>query len=472
MRFIGRANELDYLESSYADKRAQLVIMYGRRRVGKTETLAHFAAGKPHLFFSAQSATKDEQLAAFSKQMFAAGAPAARYIDRYPDWQTALSDLVTLPRNSSNDNGRRLVIFDEFPYLVKSDPSLPSVLQNLWDRTLQHEDIMIILCGSAMSFIEKEILSEKSPLYGRATGILKMQPMPYWDATAFLPDYTDEDKTLAYAILGGIPHYLLQFDPDDDLQTNIENRILRKGTALYSEVEFLMHQEFRETATYNSIIQAVALGATQLNDIAQKTLLSPQKASTYIANLIEVGLLEREFPANAKTVEFSKGMRGLYHISDNFFRFWFAFVFPNRSNLEFGDIGGVYRYDIEPQLHTFAASAFEHMCADWLRRCNAAGTLPFHANIIGRWWNSKDEIDVVAGNRDSTRLLLGECKFRNQPIDMRVLQELRRKGSQLRGEQRWYYLFSLNGFTESLRNLAEHDDSIRLIDMKTLFGAR
>ncbi|NMM97310.1 ATPase AAA [Bifidobacterium sp. DSM 109959] len=441
------------------------MFLYGRRRVGKTETLSKFAEGKQNVFFAAQSSTKEEQLASFSRKMFAAGAPAGRYVSQYSDWESALRDIDSLPTGSK----RKLVIFDEFPYLVKSDPSLPSVLQNLWDHTLRHENIMIVICGSAMNFIEKELLSEKAPLYGRATGILKMQPMSYREAAEFLPEYSVEDRILAYAMLGGIPHYLAQFDPDENLETNVKQHMLMKGAALYSETEFLMRQEFREISVYNAIIQAVALGATQLSDIANRVMMPAQKVSVYIGNLTEVGILEREFPVDAKLVERSKVMRGLYQVSDNFFRFWYAFIFPNRSDLEMGDVNGVWDHGISPLLHDFAATPFERICAAWLRRKSIAGDLPFRAGNIGRWWDGRDEIDVVATSMTNKQMIIGECKFRSKPVDGSVLRSLQLKGEKLSGERKYYYLFSLGGFVETLQRIAQSDEDVRLITADQLY---
>ncbi|KAB5607414.1 ATP-binding protein [Bifidobacterium jacchi] len=465
MTFIGRTRELEFLESCYADKKAQLVFLYGRRRVGKTETLSKFAAGKQCVFFAAQASTKEEQLASFSRQMFEAGAPAGRYISQYADWQSALQDIDSLPFGDA----RKLVVFDEFPYLVKSDPSLPSVLQNLWDHTLRHGNVMIVICGSAMSFIEKELLSQKAPLYGRATGILKLEPMTYREAAEFLPRYSAEDRILAYSVLGGIPHYLAQFDPDENLETNIRQRILTKGAALYSETEFLMRQEFREIAVYNAIIQAVAMGATQLSDIANRVMLSAQKTSVYIGNLVEVGILEREFPVGSKMVERSKGMRGLYRVIDGFFRFWYAFVFPNRSDLDMGDVSGVWTHDIQPMLHDFAATPYERICAQWLHAESIAGRLPFRAADIGRWWNGRDEIDVVATSRNSDQLILGECKFRNKQVDTAILRTLQGKAGPFAAHDIYYYLFALNGFEPALRQLAGIDAHVVLVSGENLY---
>nr|WP_304319918.1 ATP-binding protein [Bifidobacterium catenulatum] len=466
MTFIGRQDELAFLEDCYANNKAQLVVLYGRRRVGKTELLAQFARNKQHVFFASPSATKDEQLAAFSRQMFEAGAPAGRYLQQYSDWESALADIVNLP---TQDGKRRLIIIDEFPYLAKSDSSLPSVLQNLWDHTLKDSNVMMVLCGSSMSFIEKEMLSEKSPLYGRATGVLKLLPMPYWDAAQFFPDYSAQDNALAYAILGGIPHYLAQFDPSESVENNIRRTILRRGMPLYSETEFLMHQEFREPATYNTILQAVALGATQLNDIAQRTMLSGSAVSTYLKNLMEVHIVEREFPVDAKPVEQSKAMRGLYQVSDSFFRFWYAFVGSNRSELEMGDAKGVYEYEIAPYLHDFAAASFERMCADWLRRKSMQGELGFRASHVGRWWDSTREIDVVAIDKTNAHVLVGECKFRNKPMDNAMLESLRNKSLALRGSDRAYYLFSLNGFDRGVQAVADRDPSVKLIGIDDLY---
>ena len=188
--------------------------------------------------------------------------------------------------------------------MCKNNESIPSILQNLWDEQLKDENVMIILCGSAMSFIEKELLAEKNPLYGRATGIYKMEAMGFYDAVQFFPNYTDKEKIIAYSVLGGIPHYLAQFDPAIPLDDNIKKNILTKGCILYSEVEFILRQELRETPLYNTIIESVALGNTKLNDISTKSLIDDtSKTSVYLKNLIELQIVEREFSVDDGTKE-------------------------------------------------------------------------------------------------------------------------------------------------------------------------
>ncbi|NEG55641.1 ATP-binding protein [Bifidobacterium sp. SMA15] len=466
MMFIGREDDLEQLQERYQARKAQMVFVYGRRRVGKTELLTRFSNGKPTVFFAAQNATKEEQLASFSRLMFEAGAPGKDYLRQYPDWESALSELARMPEPSNG--ARRLIVFDEFPYLVKSDPSLPSVLQNLWDHMLRNTNLMIVICGSAMSFIEKELLAEKSPLYGRATGVLKIHPLPYWDAAKFFPDYSSEDKALAYAILGGVPRYLEEFDPDVPLEDNIKRHVLRRIAPLYSEVEFLLHEELRETARYNSVIRAIALGDTSLNEIATHTMIANGTATAYLSNLMELGILEREFPVTAKMKERAKGARGLYQLNDNFFRFWYSFVFPYRSELEHGDVNSVYERRIRPALHDFAGKPFEELCREWLWRESAAGRLPLHAVRIGRWWDRSHEIDVMAIGDTGEPAIVGECKFRNVPMDMRMLGLLRDRSAYAGVGNRKHYLFSLAGFTPELGVM--NDADTRLIGIDELFA--
>lgn len=466
MAFIGRDDDLRFLHDSYEDQRAQLIVLYGRRRIGKTETLSHFAHGKPTLFFSAQTGTRQEQLTEFSRRMFEEGAPAGKYLRQYPDWQTALGDLTDLPEPA---NGRRrLVIIDEFPYLVRSDPSLPSILQNLWDHKLRHSNLMIVLCGSAMSFMEKELLSEKAPLYGRATGIMKMTPMPYWDAIRFFPEYSDEDKALAYSILGGVPQYLATFDPERGLGDNVKRYILRRGSALYSEPEILMREEFREPAKYSTIIRAIALGDTRLNDIATHTLIPVTALGFYLSSLIEVGIVEREFPVTAKPAEHAKGTRGIYRLADDYFSFWYTFVYPNRSALDSGDVDGVWEENMRPMLHDYASRAFERMCAAWLMRESLQGMLPFRVNRIGRWWDRTDEMDVVALDRTGLKAIAGECKFRSAPMDPSMLDLLRTRAAKLKPQELQLMLFSLSGFTEKLSRIASEDENVRLVELREM----
>lgn len=474
--FIGRHNELKYLNDKYASDKAELVVLYGRRRIGKTETLSEFFRGKSGIFFSCRQCANSVQLSAFSDALFSLDIPAKKYISAFKDWNDAFSALGEIQSNE-----KTVIIIDEFPYMCKQDASIPSVLQNLWDHKLCHANIMLVLCGSSLSFIEDELLASQNPLYGRATGIYKMAPLPFDDVKEFCPAYSTEDKILLYAILGGIPHYLKQFNYSVSLEENIKREILTKGTVLYNEVEFLLHQELRETSIYNTVIEAIALGNTAFNQIYLKTQVDKTKLSVYLRNLIKLGIVKREFSALSGQKEQAGQSGGEYHLTDSFFRFWYAFAYGNYSELEDGAVERTWKKYISPYLHHFASKAFENICIDYLKRQNRADALPFDASSIGRWWGkvthtdeqgkkvtASEEIDIVATDSRRENYIVGECKFTNRPFDLGQFQALCRKHD-FQGNI-YYYLFSLNGFTETLRNEVSGMENVTLVTAEDIVG--
>lgn len=470
--FIGREAELKFLQDKYTEERGQLIVLYGRRRVGKTETLREFCKDKPHVFFSCTQTTDLVQLRNFSSRMFKENIPAKNYISEFADWEKAFRAVLDLPYG----NQKKLLVIDEFPYMCRGNKSIPSILQNLWDAELRDSNVMIILCGSAMSFIEKELLSEKNSLYGRATGIYKMKEMGFYDAIKFFPEYSDRDKVLTYAVLGGIPHYLRQWNPKLSVDENIKRNILTKGCILYSEVEFLLHQELRETPIYNSIIEAVALGNTKLNDISQKSLLEDTaKTSVYLKNLMELGIVEREFSVDSKIKERANTGRGTYRLTDNFFRFWYAFGFANYSQLEDGDVDGVYEYVVKPALHEFASFAFEDVCREFVRMLQKKNELPFRYSKIGRWMGkttvrdekasdglrtAETEIDLLCIGKDAKEYLVGECKFKGVPFSYSEYLDTLAKLTPLKEKSKFYYaLFSESGFDQKILDCAAMNET-------------
>jgi hypothetical protein len=483
--FIGREAELQFLENRYKAEGGQLVVLYGRRRVGKTETLRQFCKGKPHVFFACRECTDRLQLKSFSEKMMREEIPAKQYMDQFGDWEKAFRAVLDLPYNDK----KKLLVIDEFPYMCKDNPGIPSILQNLWDEIFKDANVMLILCGSAMSFMEKEILAEKNPLYGRATGIYKMTEMGFYDAIKFFPEYSEREKILLYAVLGGIPHYLRQFDRRLSLADNIKENILTKGCALYSEVNFLLRQELRETALYNSLIEAVALGNTRLNDISQKALVDDtSKTSVYLRNLMEIGIIAREFSIDAGTKERANLSRGIYRLTDNFFRFWYAFVFTNYSDLEAGDVEGVYKYEVEPLLHEFGALAFEDVCRQYVQKLQRENALPFRYAKMGGWFGkttvrdttketglriAETEIDLVAVSQQMKEYLIGECKFKGRPFGYQEYLDTRAKLTPEKERGKFFYaLFSESGFDERIRDLAEQDETLYLYALEDIVNSR
>lgn len=483
--FIGRETELKFLQNKYTENKGQLIVLYGRRRVGKTETLREFCKDKPHVFFSCTQTTDRVQLNKFSARMLKENIPAGQYISEFADWEKAFYSILDLPYGEK----KKLIIIDEFPYMCKGNASIPSILQNLWDTEFKDKNVMIILCGSSMGFIEKEILSEKNPLYGRATGIYKMKEMGYYDTIRFFPNYSDKDKVLVYSILGGIPHYLNQFNAELSIEENIKRNILSNGSVLYSEVDFLLHQELRETSIYNSIIEAVALGSTKLNDISQKSMVGDtSKTSVYLKNLTELGLINREFSIDCGIKEMSNTKRGIYRLSDNFFRFWYAFGFANISQLEAGDADGVYKYLIEPSLHEFASLSFEDICTEFITELQKKNLLPFRFVKIGRWFGkttvrdknsvnglriAETEIDLLGIGKNSKEYLVGECKFKNSPFDYSEYLGTVAKLTPQKEKSKFYYaLFSESNFDDKIINEAKISKNIFLYDLSTIVNLK
>lgn len=473
--FIGREYELRFLNERYASNQAELIVLYGRRRVGKTELLTEFCKGKKHIFYTCNEYTNSKQLKEFSNKFLPTNPDVANLFKQFHDWDSAFTFL-----GEYDSVEKMIIVIDEFPYMVKGDESIPSVIQNLWDHNLKNKNIMLILSGSSMSFIENEILGYKNPLYGRATATYKLEPMPYFDAVKFFPNYSNEDRAIAYSILGGIPHYLRQFDGNISLEQNIKTKILLKSAQLYDEVEFLLHQELREPAVYITIIEAIALGCNKYSEIAEKSNIESAKLSTYLKNLLELGIIMKQLPALSKTKDNIKKNMGEYVLVDDFFRFHYSYIYPHKAELDTNNVDLVWKHCIKNDLHRFASRSFENMCIRYLYVLAGQEKLPALFTSFSRWWGKvtkrdkdgrlqtgSEEIDIVGADFGGENFLIGECKFTNEPFDMGQLQKLRDKiffdGNV------YIYLFALNGFTNAVKTEADNEGNIYLIDLNAMF---
>lgn len=456
-KFVGRKRELEFLEEKYSSERGELVFLYGRRRVGKTETLREFIKNKKAAFYTCTQTDDRTQLREFSLSI-SPMLENRRHFSSFQSWSEAFSSMTDLTPSSG---GKRILIIDEFPYAVMGNKEIPSILQKEWDIHLMNENILIILCGSSMSFIEKDILREKNPLYGRATGIYKMEEMPFYDAVLFLDGYSFRDKMTVYSICGGIPYYLKEFDTSRTLEENIISITLKKGSILYSEPEFLLRQELREPGRYNSILCSIALEKTKFSEIQDDTAFDKGTLSVYLNSLIELGLIKRELPLSVARGEKTNPQRGIYKIKNYFFRFWYAFVFPNTTLLEFGDPKTVYTKLVEPNLNYFVSSVFEDVCIEYLKVSNMKLALPFIFTEIGRWWNRTTEIDVIARDREGN-IISGECKYRRKKADAgdlkkHIEKDIKEIFSPGKGKL-FYYYFSFSGFDEDAIHFASQNN--------------
>ncbi|WKV07641.1 ATP-binding protein [Thermoanaerobacterium sp. CMT5567-10] len=456
--FIGREYELETLNSLYNEDRFHFIVMYGRRRVGKTTLLTEFCKDKPSIFFVAEEYNDKIALESFSdKILLYFGLNGI--VGKFESWEKA---FLFLGQQAKDE--RLVVVIDEFPYIVNSNKSIPSILQNLIDHHLKDTKLFLIVCGSSMSFIEKEVLSYKSPLYGRRTSQLIVEPFNFFDSRKFFPSYSFEEQVIAYGVLGGIPQYLSIFDDKCNVYENIKTKILDKSSYLYEEPKLLLRQEVREPALYNSIIEAIATGSSKLNEISTKVGINTDKCSKYISTLIDLKILEKVTPIELK----AKSRKSIYKIKDNFFRFWYRFVFNNKALIEQGLLDEVIENKIKMSMNDFLGLVYEEICIDYLKILNKNKKLPFIFEEIGKWWGNnpykrrEEEIDIVAINNDN--IIFGECKWQNQKTDMAVLNGLIEKSSLFDYPNKYYVLFSKSGFTSEVANFASYSNNIILVE--------
>jgi len=434
---INRTAELEWLTSHLSRAERQLLVVYGRQRVGKTTlvTTALEEIRSDSIYYLC-----DERGSKHNAQRF-----ATRCADTFDDFAPDVDDFVEAFRYfTARVDGRCVVALDEFSYLVDDDDTIPSVFQTIVDEVLTGTDVSLVLSGSSISMMEEDVLSYESPLYGRRTGQWELAPLAFADARAFFPDDDLETQIQLYSVLGGVPAYLEQFDTDRTLFENIEQAILSKGEFLYEEPEFLLRQELREPATYMAILEAIAGGSTRVTEIANEIGHDASSLSRYLQNLTQLAILEREHPVT------DPDGRGLYRLTDDFLRFWFRYVAPDRGTLEQGHTASV-RATIAETFPTHTSRTFETVCQQAVRTAE----FPVTCSQVGRWWYGGEEIDVAGIDRDANHLLLGECKWTSSPVGREVFDELTALESKVRwqGDDRSvsYALFSRSGFTDDLR---------------------
>jgi hypothetical protein len=359
--FIGRDRELAILEELHDRGRPELFVLYGRRRVGKTELLQRFCAGRRAVYFQAAQVREKDNLRAF-RDAIAAGIDddLAAGVE-LPDWDAALAFVAE--RSASE---RLVVVLDEFPYLCEANKGLPSILQRFWDTRGKRSGLMIVLCGSQVSFMEREVLAERSPLFGRRTGQRRLEPLTPPDTLAFFGRWKVRDRLLAYAVLGGMPAYLRRFDDACGLRENILREVLRPEGYLFDEVQFLLRNELSNPATYNSILSAVARGERRVGDIALSVGVDSSTANKYLSVLRELGLVEREIPITDPDPLRSR--RGMWHIADRFLTFHFRHLQPHVSLVNANRGARVMERFIEPDLPRLFDEARLDFILDHLRR--------------------------------------------------------------------------------------------------------
>jgi AAA+ ATPase superfamily predicted ATPase len=451
-RFVDRDVELDQLTECYDSATADFIVIYGRRRLGKSELVRQSIADRDDaVYYQAVESTAQNQLDQFVATA-TAQFPSLGNVRR--DWEALLEAL-----------GREdaVVVIDEFPFLIDEDESLPSRIQRVWDLELQETGMTLVLVGSSISVMEEKVLSGSAPLYGRRTATIDLKPLSIADARQFFPEYDPETAITAWSIYGGTPYYLQTIDPDQGLGPNVQGTILSERGLLYSEPEFLLRTELRQPNTYFSILRALAHGRRSPNEIAGMAGVESGSLSTYLQKLRRLRLVERHIPVTESP---TSSKRGRYRIAAPLFRFWFRFVYGNQDQLRMlGD--DAYDELVAPELADYVSPLFERLCQRAL-----PDLIDRRFRNVGQWWFKEHELDVLGLTDEG--LVAGECTFTSQPVSEGVLADLERTAREVRWSeepadgQPLFVLFSRSGYTDDLIHVADTRDDVRLFDLSDL----
>ncbi len=416
--FSGRQRERKLLLDHLTRPGAGLFVLRGRRRVGKTTLLRHVLGElEGAAFHVGTKSTTTDELRRLSREL--ARSWRMPYLEREPlrSWEGLFERMASL-------EGRRILVLDEFPYLVESERALPGLLQAAWDRDLQHSQHKIVVCGSSVAMMERTFFSERSPLFGRRTGQLRLLPLGPASVAEILGLGT-LDAIETAALFGGLPGHLVRLERGASARGNLLRRVLASGEPLYEEVPFLLREELREPRVYQAVLSAIAGGARRFGEIASKVGLDRANLSRYLGTLDELGLVEREVSVLERTPD--KSRRGLYRVSDPFVATWFAFVHRHRDRLERGEHVEAFEQEIEPRLPAWLGRAVEPTLTALLRRGPGAARLPFRPVHVGRHWRGDREFDVVMLDEERTQAVVLEIKWSRRPVGAGALAELRRR---------------------------------------------
>ena len=465
---IGREYELECLNELYNSNKFEFLVLYGRRRIGKTTLLTEFAKKHDCLYFLSQEKNTTLNLSEFAK--LTKDYFDMDYIPQAEDWNQMINILTERIefKLDKNPNEKVCIIIDEFPFIAKEYPTIKSILQHTIDHKWQHKNVMLVLCGSSVSFMVNEVLGYSSPLYGRRTANIELKPLNYLEASKFFPNFSNIDKITAYTILGGIPYYLQIFDDKLSLKENISKYIFDSSSVLREEPMLLLKQEFREPTIYNSIIEAIATGSSKFNEISQKINEETSKCASYMKNLQEVRIVDKIIPYG----ENANSKKSIYTLSDPFFRFWYKYVFSNASTLS---LVGAKRYTdlIYNDISTVLGSAFEEVGTQYLVLQARSGKLPFIPNGMGKWWGnnpkkkSQDDVDIM-GIKDNQGLFC-ECKFRNEKFDLSEFNDLICASEIFQNiTDKYYYVFVKSGYTQAVIDESKKYN-VKLLTIDDLF---
>lgn len=449
MKFINREIELKALIDKWAKGSSQLIIVYGKRRVGKTELIKQFIKDREAVYFLADKRSSLEQLRELGQivgDMFNDDMLKSR---GFENWLEAFNYI------KKHKKGKFIFAIDEYPYLVEADKSISSVFQKGWDESLKGAGIFLILSGSSIGMMESEALTYRAPLYGRRTGQILIKPLLFKEARQFFPKKDFDECLSIYTITGGIPAYILQWDPALSVDDNIKEKVFLYTEFLHNEVEFILKEEFREPKNYLSILRAISWGKRKFGEIVNETGLEKSFLAKYLMTLERLQIIEREVPVTEDSPH--KSRKGLYAITDNFFRFWFQYVFPYKSDLEIQRHDEVLR-KMRESFKMLEGWTYETVCRQMISDFRDE---LFTFERVGKWWQDEKEIDVVALNSQTKDILFGEAKWSEKQVGTNIYAQLKEKAAHVdwknASRKERYILFSKSGFTKDMVELARKD---------------
>ena len=462
-QFVNRVKELDRLKTLYDSEQAELAIIYGRRQIGKSELVRQSVIDRNDVvYYQAVQGTPTTQLSRFVE---AAGSTFPGITSVKEEWEPLLTHLV------SRD---AIIIIDEFPYLIESDESLPSIVQHLWDTGVDDSQATLVLTGSAIGMIHTYLLDGGAPLYGRVSqtpnGRMELTQLPFRSVQEFVPEYNPEDRVFVYGVFGGTPRYLDPLDASRSLGENITRLLCNPDGPLHNEPETVLQMELNEVNTYFSVLESMASGNRSRNEIAQGAGIESTNTSYYFDRLETLQIIEKHHPALADP---TRSKRTRYKIRDPVFRFYFRYLYGRGGQYElYGE--NAYKDLIEPELPDFVSETFEELCHDALPALYPDCTF---TQVPSQWWYKEREIDVVAPT-DESKLLVGEAKFTNAPLGYDILNNLEETVEYIDwtpksgGDASYEYaLFSRSGFKSSVEEAADDRTDLRLFDLNDVVGA-
>ena len=447
-KFVNRRNELEFLENTYKLDKFSLVVIYGRRRVGKTDLIKNFLKNKKGIYLLCTDDSVKENIESMKRKFYQL--TNKKYFlqlqtDNFYDLFDALAHEIK--------EEKVVIVIDEFPYLLNLNKGYLSVFQKIIDEILKDTKIMLILTGSSMSVMENDVLAYKSPIYGRFVRSWKLKPLKVWDLYNHFGNIVQTVEY--YLVFGGVPYYLHFYDKKKNLMENLANSVLTKGRELYDEPLILLRNEFRESRTYRNILKHLALGYNSLGKLCSATGLNKNNLTKYLATLEETDILQHIIP-------YGKKRKGIYKIKDNFFRFWFRFVYPHRDYLEMLNMEPV-KEKIESNIGDFMGESFEYMIIELIK---SKLLFPDYSHVY-KWWYKDKELDILALNEKEKKALIGECKWQDDVDAKKVISHLQETVDYVKELQDYKVGYAV--FARSFKQKTDETKCFDLEDLEKIF---